>query len=216
MTARRQRRNLERSLARRRPFRDPLPLVLVVCEGKVTERDYIDGFRLAHGANTVRVQVVSPGGDPQVLVERAIGLRDDAARTAKRAGDENLKYDEVWCVFDVDTHERLDAARRTAQTGGVKVALSNPCFELWLLLHLSERSAHVTAEQVYRLLRKHLPRYDKHLRFDDVAPGYTDAVRRAEHLDRRHAELGQPEGNPSTGMHRLTERIRQFGKEARL
>jgi hypothetical protein len=216
MTARRRNRNLERSLARRRPFRDPLPLILVVCEGKVTERDYIDGFRLAHGASTVRVQVASPGGDPQGLVERAIGLRDDAARMAKRTSDENLVFDEVWCVFDVDTHARLDAARRTAQAGGVEIALSNPCFELWLLLHLAEHSAHVTAERVHRLLRKHLPHYDKHLRFDDVASGYTDAVRRAEHLDRRHTELGQPEGNPSTGMHRLTERIRQFGKEARL
>lgn len=216
MTRRQQRRNLERSLGRRPPTRDPLPLILVVCEGKVTEREYINDFRLVYGANTVRVQVVSPGGDPRVLVERAIELRDDAARMARRTNDENLKYDEVWCVFDVDTHERLTAARHTAQASGVKIALSNPCFELWLLLHLTEHSAYVTAEQVYRLLRKHLPQYDKHLRFDDVAPGYTDAVRRAEHLDQRHAELGESDDNPSTGMHRLTERIRQFGKQARL
>lgn len=54
-------------LRRRGPTRDPLPLILVVCEGKVTEPEYVDAFRIAQGANTVRVRVESPGGDPKAL-----------------------------------------------------------------------------------------------------------------------------------------------------
>jgi hypothetical protein len=190
--------------------------VLVVCEGEATEPDYINGFRLAHGANTVNVHVQSPGGDPKLLVERCIALKDAAALAAKRRRDANLAYDEVWCVFDVDRHARLDAARTLAASAGVHLAVSNPCFELWLLLHFTDHGTHATAAQARRLVRRHLPRYDKHLRFEEVSSGYREAARRAEALGRRRSEVGEEGGNPSTGVYRMTERIRRFGKEARL
>jgi hypothetical protein len=160
--------------------------------------------------------VESPGGDPKALVVRAVALRDAAAVEARRAGDPNLAYDDVWCVFDVDTHPRLTAARAAATEAGIHLAISNPCFELWLLLHFTPHAAHATPAGARRLIRNHLPEYDKHLRFEDLADGYDDAVKRAEALDRHHASLGQEGGNPSTGVHRLTERIREFGKTARL
>jgi len=210
------RRAESRDLRRRGPVRDPLPLILVVCEGEVTEPQYVEGFRLAHGATTVRVHVEAPGGDPRALVEAAARMRDEAARRARREGDQNLAYDEVWCVFDVDEHARLESARALAGAENVELAVSNPCFELWLLLHLADQNAHVEVKRVSTLLRKHLPRYDKHVRFQDVASGYDDAVRRAEALDRRHAERGTEGANPSTGIYRLTERIRKFGKNARM
>lgn len=206
----------ERTLTRRSPSRDPLPLILVVCEGKVTEPEYLDAFRIAHGANTVRVRVESPGGDPRALVERAVRLRDEADREARRARDQNLRYDEVWCVFDVDQHQRLEDARTEAERSRVRLAVSNPCFELWLLLHFAEQAAHLSSRQARDRLRKHLPSYDKHVSFADASGGYGEAVRRAQALDVRHTAAGSPGGNPSTGVHRLTERIRQFGKENRL
>lgn len=210
------RRDDGRGLSRRRPVRDPLPLILVVCEGEVTEREYIEEFRLAQGAATVRVKVVTPGGDPRALVEHAIKLRDNAETEATRARDQNLAYDEAWCVCDVDDHARLAEARRIAEAENVRLSVSNPCIELWLLLHFADHTAHLTTSQASRFIKKHLPNYDKHVRFEDVADGYPDAVRRAESLDRRHADLGSEGGNPSTGMYRLTERIREFGKAARL
>ena len=205
-----------RPLRRRSAFRDPLPRILVVCEGKVTEPEYVDGFRLAHAVNTVDVVVKSPGGDPRALVERAVELRDAAGELARRMRDANEAYDEVWCVFDVDEHARADAARHLAAKEEIHLAVSNPCFELWLLLHFADHAAHATAAQARRTLRKHLPRYDKHLRFEDVADGYANAVKRAETLDRRGNEAGEAGANPSTGVYRLTEGIRRFGKEARL
>lgn len=204
------------NLRRRGPTRDPLPLILVVCEGKVTEPEYLNAFRIAHGANTVRVRVESPGGDPRALVERAVRLRDAADREARRARDPNLRYDEVWCIFDVDQHQRLDDARTEADRSRLHLAVSNPCFELWLLLHFAEQTAHLSPRQARDRLRKHLPSYDKHVSFADASGGYGEAVRRAEALDVRHIAAGSAGGNPSTGMYRLTERIRQFGKENRL
>jgi RloB-like protein len=216
MARRGSRRDGGRDLRRRGPVRDPLPLILVVCEGEVTEPQYVDAFRLEQGANTVRVHVQAPGGDPKALVETAIRLRDEAARQAKRERDQNLAYDEAWCVFDVDEHARSAEARQLAATGRIHLAVSNPCFELWLLLHFTERTAHATTAQVARLLRGHLPSYEKHVRFEDVRHGYADAVLRSQALDRRHEEMNSIGGNPSTGVYRLTERIRRFGKDQRL
>lgn len=205
----------DRSLQRRGPVREPLPRILIVCEGKVTERQYIDGFRVAQGITTVRVEVVSPGGDPQALVERAIGIRDASRREARRARDANLAYDEAWCVIDVDQHARLETARRLAHDAGIQLAVSNPCFELWLLLHFADYRAHVNADRAMNLLRKHLDGYDKHLRYADLAPGYEAAVRRARILEAQHREHDAPGGNPSTDVHLLTEHIRQFGRSSR-
>lgn len=211
------RRDLRRGegLRRRGPSRDPLPLMLVVCEGSVTERQYINAFRLAHGASTVRIRVEAPGGDPRALVQRAIELRDQAAERAVRERDENIAFDEVWCVFDVDQHARLQEARGIAEEAGIQLAVSNPCFELWLILHFSDHGAHLSPRRATELLKRHLAGYEKHIRFEGLSPGYEDAVRRAEALDQRHAAAGTDGGNPSTGVYRLTERVRQFGKATR-
>lgn len=204
------------SLRRRAPVRPPLPMILVVCEGEVTEPTYVNEFRQAYGANTVRVKVVAPGGDPLLLVDHAIHLRDEAADRAGRERDDNLRYDEVWCVFDVDEHARLARALRHAETASIHVAVSNPCFELWLLLHFVDHAGPLSAHRVSQQLRKHLPTYRKQVRFRDCADGYSDAVMRARSLDERHARDERAGANPSTGVYRLTERVREFGKESRL
>lgn len=212
----RRRRNDDRTLARRAPTRAPLPLLLVVCEGEVTEPQYLRGFGRAQGANTVRLHVEAPGGDPRALVRRAIELRDEAASRATRERDDNLAYDEVWCVFDVDDHARLPEARELAERSDIGLAVSNPCFELWLILHFRDHGAHLTSKQAATLLGKHVRDYHKHVRYEELSNGYADAVERAATLERRHSEAGTEGGNPSTGVHRLTERIVKLGKANRL
>lgn len=205
-----------RTLRRRGPVRNPLPVILVVCEGEVTEREYIEEFRVAQGVGTVRVRVVAPGGDPRALVEQAIEMRDAAAREARRSRDMHAAYDEVWCVLDVDEHARLAEAQQIAARSGIRLAVSNPCFELWLLLHFADQTAHLSVAQAVDRLKRHLVSYEKHLRFRDVAAGYPDAVRRARALEKRQEEIGSAGGNPSTGMYVLTERIREYSRSARL
>lgn len=49
----------------------------------------------------------------------------------------NPEFDELWMVFDIDTWPEplLSRVARTARQKRYRLALSNPCFELWLLLH---------------------------------------------------------------------------------
>lgn len=209
------RRSDGRGLGRRRAFRDPIPSILVLCEGEVTEPEYIDAFRREHANRLVRVEVYAPGGDPKAIVAQALERRAHAEQEAKRARDENLKFDEVWCVVDADEHARLADALRAADANGIKVALSNPCFELWLLLHFADQTGFLTVTEARRLLRRHVRDYDKHVRFADFRDGYLAAVGRAKHLEERHENAGTEGGNPCTGVHRLTERIRRFGRDER-
>ena len=70
---------------------------------------------------------------PMQLVEEAAAKRVIDLRAAKRG--QGAPYDEYWCVFDVDEHPYLNRALELARTSGISIALSNPCLELWFLLH---------------------------------------------------------------------------------
>ncbi len=96
------------SLRRRRPFRRPLPRILIVCEGEVTEPSYFEGIRINE---RLPIELrVEPAGDPKAVVEHALQLRREADRESKKRQDVNLRYNATWCVFDVDDHERLQEA----------------------------------------------------------------------------------------------------------
>ena len=41
----------------------------------------------------------------------------------------------TWVVFDRDAHPSFVQAINEAETQGISIAYSNPCFELWVLLH---------------------------------------------------------------------------------
>nr|WSY53066.1 RloB family protein [Streptomyces sp. NBC_00886] len=88
----------------------------------------------------------------------------------------------------------------------IRVAISNPCFELWLLLHFTPHTAHApTYKKLLPLLQKHVPGYDKtRVDFALYRDGRADAVTNAQVLD----PTGQDHArNPSTGVWQLVERM---------
>jgi hypothetical protein len=157
-----------------------------------TEPDYFEGLKSWVRNPAVRVRVKPRGGSPQQLVEYTIDLL--------RREREN--FDEAWCVFDVDDFDIAQAVA-DAQHGGVELAVSNPCFELWLLLHHAMCHGHIAGyPQVVAKLRKCVPAYDKaRLDFRQFADGVVEAVERAKRLQQDHTV------NPSTGVWRLVERV---------
>ena len=194
------------SLRRRAPYRQPLPRMLIVCEGKRTEPEYFRDMKTVERA-LVDLDIRSEGM-PKELVERAVELKRQAEAAAERERDENLRYDEVWCVFDIDTHKLIAEASQQARNHRIELAISNPCFELWVLLHFQDQRAHIQVRQVQRLCAKHLPGYEKRVPYTKLRRYYIIAVQRAKHLDKMQASLGRMRGNPSTGVYRLTEKIR--------
>ncbi len=127
---------------------------------------------------------IERGETPKTIVQRAVDLRRQAIRDAKRRADDNLKYDEVWCVFDVDEHLLIAEAREQAQANGVEVAISNPCFEPWALLHFQDQRAHIERANVQHLCRGYVRSYEKELDYATLRPRYSDALQRAGDLER--------------------------------
>ena len=115
-------------------------------------------------------------------------------------------------MFDRDEHPRFDEAKNMAYGNGIRLAISNPCFELWGILHYQEYNAPLDRHECQRKLGELCPYYSnkKKKSFDDtkvIEDNYRNAVRRAENSLARREEEGDPEGNPSTTVYRLTEHI---------
>jgi hypothetical protein len=202
------RRHRERPPARREPSRRPGKRILVLCEGRNTEPQYLLGFKQWCRNPLVEVVVHPEHGVPLTLVRRAKQSRIEATQRAAHEHDDNVAYDEIWCVFDTDEHPNLEHACAIARDDGIEVALSNPCFELWLLLHFRDSPGMQGRKDVSRLLRKQLGAYDKRVDFVAYQPGYAAAVERAKRLEFAARLDGEEGRNPTTGVHRLTESVR--------
>jgi hypothetical protein len=205
-----------RPLRRRAPALSPKPRFLIVCEGEVTEPSYFAGLRREQQIRLLQVVVDDAGGTPKSLVERAVTEKKDAARRAKSEKDENLKFDEIWCVFDIDEHPLILEAKEQARAHGISLAISNPCFELWLLLHFAEQRAWIHRHSVQSACRKYLKDYEKEVPFEQLRGLLDDALRRAEQLESWQVNRGCQGENPSTDMHKLVHRLRAVGKSESL
>ncbi|MFI6057490.1 RloB family protein [Streptomyces sp. NPDC051286] len=170
--------------------------LLVVCGAKATEIDYLRGL-VQHVENpAVTVKIITKPCSPSQLISHAEGQR-------ARARDD---FDEVWCVFDVDEYQDVSRAVAQARDAAIEVVVSNPCFELWLILHFSDHQAYTrTYRELLPHLTRHVTGYDKaRLGFRKFADGWEAAVPRAKKL----APPGKEhEVNPATGMWALVERI---------
>ncbi|MET9529817.1 RloB family protein [Streptomyces sp. NPDC006649] len=176
----------EGSGRRRGPVRRSSRTLLIVC-GRL--RDHLRN-------SAVSVVVRGKACSPTQLVTYARGQRD-----LNRGG-----YDEVWCVFDVDAFPDVSEAAALGRRHGIRVAVSNPCFELWLLLHFADHHAYAdTYKRLLPLLQKHVPGYDKtRVEFATYRDGLAKAGERARALDPTGDEHTR---NPSTGVWRLTDRM---------
>ena len=193
-------------LQRRRPRRQPKPRFLVLCEGTVTEPRYFKD--LQHAERSLIDLRIEPGGTPRTLVKRAAELKREADGRARKLKDDNKKYDEVCCVFDVDEHPLIPAAKDQAKANRIELAISNPCFELWALVHFQDQRAHIERGNVRRLCKGHMPGYEKHIDYEVLSPKYPEALKRATDLETWQASRGTSGANPSTTVYKLVERIK--------
>jgi RloB-like protein len=201
------RRDRDRRSGRRPAFRNPKPLFLVVCEGAVTERQYLRGYERTRRRSNVQIEVADQQGVPKTLVTIAINRKLDAERKSQQESDDFLQYDEIWCVFDVDDHPGVNDAKQLALANGIELAISNPCFELWLLLHFRECPGMGHRHSIRSKLKKHLRKYDKSIDFEQFKPHCEAASRRAASLDQLAESINEPGRNPTTGVYKLVRKI---------
>ena len=183
--------------------------VLVFTEGRKTEPSYLVGWWRAL-RDHLDLKISPDHGTPATLVRHAAAAKARAARDAKKGrGDQ---YDAIWCVFDVDEHPDIDAAIRDAERMSVGIAVSNPCIELWFLLHWRDQTAYLDRHAA-RAAVVPMVGATKSLNAQAVQSLITrhdDAPDRARALDHMHEGNGSsPRSNPSSGAWVLIDDLRR-------
>jgi len=184
--------------------------VLIVGEGQQTEPNYFYGLKredIVRDRFAVTVKR-GRGHSPEAVVRAAIDLMKGAAQRREN-------YDQVWCVIDVEGQEKrqsLVEAITLAENNGIRLCLSNPSFEVWLLAHFERRApyllnADAAVRELNKVWRKQLNRdyekNDEHIyrRISDLtANAITNAqlVRETDHSDKTMIEA-----NSSTEVYKL-------------
>jgi len=171
-------------------------LFIVACDDTYAPKQYFDFFRLTR----VQVHVVSTPNDD---------TRCHAIDVLNRL--ETFTYeddDERWMLLDTDRFvngsqvKQFNRIIKEAKEKGIFVALSKPCFELWLLLHHADKDVITkldNAKDVEKALRHLLGGYNKthlkreHFPLEAVAKAY----RQAKALDKKVKGGAIPQTNTS-------------------
>lgn len=161
-------------MARRDPRKSrqtiqPKKRYAVFTEGTVTESQYLEMLlkRLRPRHATFSIKPI--GKDPsRVFTEY---------RKAERRGD----FDRAILVIDVDQHQKLETVLRECRSSTtVDAIVTNPCFELWLLWHTTDRRGYTETRECVRLARNHNLIKDKHLSTKFPIANFAEAVKRAQ------------------------------------
>ena len=179
--------------------REPSPsmrmrkIALVICEGETEER-YINLLKKWYKS-------------PIRIVPRVEGTKITQSLVDNRTRELKLsKWDKVhtFLMYDMDVpsiNEKLLACK-------AEMLLSNPCFEIWLLLHAKDQKAAIETDALVKELKKSAPLWKNYSKsaFTDTQKSFlndkTDvAVERAKKL--------QEFQNPSTGIYKLIEMLKE-------
>ena len=187
------------------PRRIPRRVLWVLTEGEKTEPAYLDMW--AHRNTDVHVEIKDTGMSPDALVRRA---KEHERRQPKK--HENRDFDEIWCVSDTDEHKKLRHAIDDARQSGIEMVVSNPCFELWLVLHVQKQTGYIHRHDVQKLSDtlgvtdgKKIAETAENTLID----AFEVAKDRARALDEIHAGNDSRErSNPSTDVWRLIDQFR--------
>ena len=182
--------------------------LLVFVEGLRTEEMYLIDWHRRY-RDQVRVTIDPYRAGPFQLVERAVAAQRAEAYDARRG--RGRAYDQIWCVFDRDEHPNFESAVNLAERHGIRVAVSNPCIELWFLLHFEDQTAFIDRHEAQARAETIL-RCSKVLTaaaLELLADRYDEAKERATSLDEKHIGDGSPPGsNPSSGLWRVIDQVR--------
>lgn len=201
-------------LKRRAAKREPKRRFIIFCEGAKTEPAYFNALRQHCSSALIEVKPLPAQGVPDTLTKNAVA----EAKRLRRGGIDSLgQRDEVWAVFDRDEHPKFDEAVQRCESNRVGVGRSNPCFEVWLILHFEDYHKGGDRHTVQERCQQVHSGYDKHtkrLNCVNLFENIEAAIKRAEdQLARRRNERDEF-GCPSTTVGRLVKAILEAAEKS--
>lgn len=193
------------SLGRKKPHRREKPVFWIFTDGQNTERSYFSALSKSLGM-PVGVPKKCGGKSPDEVVKTALAKRKEEKDSY------DASRDEFWVVFDDDGRAGVTQARSRCANSGLKTAISNPCFEVWLLLHITDYDCPDDQATVQRKLELQCPAYERDRQkvpnMEALLQNLEYAEQRAEQMDSRRVADGDPNGRPSTRVYKLTRALR--------
>lgn len=193
---------------RKRYTRERKEIILIATEGKnKTERNYFREFNRSIKGCAI---VFSDGNNTD-----PVNIVHDALNSADKRDIEPQNGDSIYAVFDTDfkKESQISEARKLAERNGVEIILSNPCFEVWLLLHFRYSTrGYQSNNEVIKELNDVWPEYRKNIAsFKQLRDRCEDAIENTGKLKKFHNETKGTDiverCNPSTDVDKLVTRI---------
>jgi hypothetical protein len=189
----------KRRFTRERGIQRYRKLFIISTEGAKTEPQYFQLFKNQQALISVKCLKCDDKSSPQFILKRM-------ERYLKLKG---LKAtDEAWLVVDNDQWSEIQLrelylwSQLKANHG---LAVSNPKFEYWLLLHY-EDGVQITSVDCSKRLMRYLPDYNKYIDFREITQDkIVKAIRRAKELDFPPC-VDWPR-SPTSTVYRLVEKL---------
>ncbi|MGO7181471.1 RloB family protein [Rhizobium brockwellii] len=198
-----------KSLRRRAAAFSPPTKFTIFSEGKNTEPEYFYAIARSIKGALVKVEVVRAAGTPKTIASKALAFRKDGRRRNLSSFEEK---DQTWVVFDRDEHDAVKESIDNLTKNGIGIAFTNPCFELWLILHIEDFDKPIDRHAVQKHLESICSEYSiRHGKKPDCMQFMINvevAEDRATKMNERRLNEGAEQQAPWTTVHQLTRAIR--------
>lgn len=184
-------------------------IILIGAEGKnQTERKYFKAFNQVQSEYKI---MAGKGNNTD-----PVGVVEDLLKSAKQEELDLKDGDMLACFIDVDfkkgRDQELRAAMKLARQNNISVFLSNPCFEIWYLLHFRySTKLYGSNEEVIKELGCYISDYSKSKDVYNLIENKIDqALLNTKRLESYHLENGTNDRLkklPSTEEYKLIEMI---------
>ena len=165
------------------------PNFFVFCEGE-TEIAYVKFLRSLYRAP---IQVIVKKGKSNISEDYIERSKNEYVRT---------EQDKVFLMYDLDVDGMLEQLQKIPNA---ELIVSNPCIELWFLLHYQDQKSEISSYKCIRKLQKVSKEYKKGTLSEEekdvLAKNKDQALERAKKL----VEFQ----NPSTTIHRLLDLLKE-------
>lgn len=146
------------------------PTFYVFCEGE-TEKEYINYLRSRY---RIPIEIKSKISGSKISQRFVTNYLSDKIFT---------NHDKIFLFYDEDVKEVIEKLKKIDDS---KLLLTNPCVELWFILHMQDQRKSLSSDECVRILKKYWKDYKKSILTEnqkkDLDNNSFNAIKRAKNL----------------------------------
>jgi hypothetical protein len=171
------------------------PTFFIFCEGE-SEETYIRHVRAQY---RIPVEIVPKITRNQVSERK---IRESIKNSPRH------EKDKIYLMYDIDVTGFLSKLETIKKQIKSELIVSNPCFELWYILHFMSQTAEISTDDCIKRLETLCPSYKK----GDLPAKLRAKLEEKKTEAIKRAKKQAPYQNPSTNMHLFLEELDKVKK----